>query len=209
MDKMIGAAIGSSLIGAASAKSAANKQSAAASNDLALKKDIYDQTTGFFEPYRNAGENALNLYTQQVGEEYTQSPGYQFGLQGGVDAITAAGSVAGGVQSGATQKALTKFGQDYATGDYNNWLNRVQGMMSSGQNAAGQQAAAGQNYSQGAGNAYANMGNASAAGAIGVGNALQGGISNGLSLYQYQNQLTQPPQQGSVYNATMANGGIY
>ena len=43
----------------------------------------------------------------------------------------------------------------------------------------------------GVSNALAAQGNAAAAGAIGVGNALQGGIQNGLGIWQYQQQQRQ------------------
>ena len=55
-----------------------------------------------------------------------------------------------------------------------------------GQSAAGAQANAATNAAAGVSNAYGNIGNAQAAGAIGVGNALSGTINNGLSLWQYQ-----------------------
>lgn len=194
----VAAAIGgSALLGAYSASKSAEAQTNAANNDLALQREIYDDTSQKFQPYLESGNNALAGYNYELGmgerpEGYggfQQTPGYQFGLQQGMDAVEARGAVNGGVNSGSTLTALNRFGQDYATGEYNNYLNRLGGLMSSGQNAAGQQAAAGQNYAQGAGNAYANIGNAQAAGIIGVNNALQGGIQNGISLYQYQQGL--------------------
>lgn len=200
--------VGSALLGASSASKAADAQSWAAEKQRDLEKEMFDTTTGFFEPYREAGENYLNIYQDQLGTEYTKSPGYDHRLQGGLDAITASGVQRGGLNSGAQQKALLEYGQEFAANDRGNWLDRVGGMMSNGQNASGQLAAAGNRYATGAGDAYANMGNASAAGVIGVNNAIQGGIQNGLSLYQYQNDLARP-----VVNNTRAavtgNGGLY
>lgn len=123
------------------------------------------------------------------GTEYggfTKTPGYDFRLQEGVDAVQA--SVAGqrGLNSGNALKALTRYGQDYASGEYNNYLNRLTGLTGLGQSSAAMSANAGQNFATGASNAYANAGNAQAAGAIGVGNALQGGINNFANLWGYQ-----------------------
>ena len=46
-----------------------------------------------------------------------------------------------------------------------------------------------------AANAYANQGNASAAGYMGMSNALMGGVQNGLGLWNYNNNLQQPAGQ--------------
>ena len=151
---MIGAAIGSTLIGAASANKAAKAQTNAANSDIALQREIYEDTSAKFQPFLDSGQNALAGYNFELGmgerpegyRGFQQTPGYQFGLQQGMDAVEARGAVSGGVNSGSTLTALNRFGQDYATGEYNNYLNRLSGVMSSGQNAAGQQAAAGQNF---------------------------------------------------------------
>jgi hypothetical protein len=59
-------------------------------------------------------------------------------------------------------------------------------MAQGGQSAAGAQANAATNTAAGVSNAYGNIGNAQAAGAIGVGNAFNSGINNFLSYSQYQ-----------------------
>ena len=130
-----------------------------------------------------AAENGTGGFEYQG---YEQTPGYDFRLNQGLDAIASNSAMRGGIGSGAMQQRLLEYGQDYATNDYSNYLNRLTGFASNGQNAAGAQAASNQFYSQQAGNAYGAMGNAQAAGAIGVGNALQGGIQNGMGWLGYQ-----------------------
>ncbi|MGB1390991.1 MAG: hypothetical protein ACPG61_19115, partial [Paracoccaceae bacterium] len=49
--------VGSSLIGAASANRAADAQTDAANNELALRERIYDETTQRFEPFLREGRN--------------------------------------------------------------------------------------------------------------------------------------------------------
>lgn len=132
---------------------------------------------------------------------YTKTPGYDFRLKQGTNAIESSAAARGGLNSGSTLKALNRYGQDYATGEYNNYLNRLAGKSASGQNAAGQQAAAGQQFTANSGNALQQYGNAAAAGAIGVGNSLQNGLSNWVGLNQYQKSLSGQNNSGSWWKA--------
>ena len=255
---------GSSLLGASSASKAAKSQSRAADAQIALQREIYEDTSKKFQPYRQAGNNALAAYlfdmgltseapvfgakTPQVrtvvtpGEQgtfnpgsgqftggtddvttykvggrsfndmaaaqayaksqatggttyggYTASPEYEWQLSEGLGAVNALAGARGGLNSGATLQALQERGQGLASMDRANYMNRLSGLVDMGMGAAGNQANAGANYASGASNdasgasnALANKGNAQAAGAIGVGNAIQGGISNGLNLWGYQ-----------------------
>ena len=66
----IGAAIGgiaSGLMGASSAKKAASAQSRAADAQIALQREIYNDTSKKFQPYRQAGNNALAAYLYDMG----------------------------------------------------------------------------------------------------------------------------------------------
>ena len=118
---------------------------------------------------------------------YTRTPGYDFRLNQGIDAIQAGAAARGGLYSGAAMKALQQHGQDYATGEYTNYLARLAGMTDTGVAAAGNQANAGANMGAGVAGALGAKGNASAAGAIGVGNAFSGGIDNILGYMAYKN----------------------
>lgn len=131
---------------------------------------------------------------------YTKTPGYDFRLKEGMNALEGSAAARGGLFSGASMKSLNRYGQDYATGEYQNFLNRLGGVVSSGQSAAGQQGAAGQNFVNSASNALSNMGNAQAAGAIGSANAINQGIGNALNVWQYQKALnSQPNWSGGIY----------
>lgn len=132
---------------------------------------------------------AANPVGGQEYQGYTATPGYDFRLQQGLGAVDMSAAARGGLNSGATLKASQQFGRNLATEDYGNYLNRLTGMASNGQNAAGAQGASNQFYSQQAGNALAAGGNAAAAGAIGFNNALQGGISNYFGYMGQQNAL--------------------
>lgn len=80
--------------------------------------------------------------------EYQKTPGYDFRLQEGQRGLMSAMNAAGtGKDSGSTLKAMTKFGQDYATNDYNRWLSGVSQIAGYGQFGVSTTANAAQNYS--------------------------------------------------------------
>ena len=124
--------------------------------------------------------------------EWQADPGYQFRLKSGNDSVNALAGARGGLNSGRTLQALSDYNQGMASQEFGNIYRRLGGMTDMGMSAAQMSGQASQNAAAGVSNALAAKGNAAAAGAIGVGNALQGGISNGLSLWQYQKGLQQP-----------------
>lgn len=128
---------------------------------------------------------------------FTATPGYDFRLQEGVNALRAGQAGQSGMVSGRTMRDLTKYGQDYASSEYGNYLARLAGLTDMGTGAAANMANAGANYASQASNALAGAGNAAAAGAIGVGNAINSGIQNGLGIYGYMQGLNSTGQQGS------------
>lgn len=185
--------IGASLIGAGSASRSARRatdaQTEAANRDLALQREIYDETSANFAPYRQGGIQDYNALRSEVGTSFQESPGYQFAFGEGVRALEGSAAAGGNVRSGATQKALTTYGQGMANQEYGNWLSRLGSLAGMGQAAAGNQAAAGANFGQMSSNALAGLGNAQSAGAIAQGNAFQGGINNALGAYQMSQMM--------------------
>lgn len=66
----IGAAIGgiaSGLLGASSAKKAASAQQSSAQAQIDLQREIYNKTSQKFQPYQQAGQNALAAYMYDMG----------------------------------------------------------------------------------------------------------------------------------------------
>lgn len=120
---------------------------------------------------------------------FQASPGYQYALDQGNASINALAGAKGGLNSGATLKALQENGIGMQNQEYGNWWNRLSGLAGSGQNAAANQGTAMGNAAAGVSQAYSNIGNAQAAGAIGVSNAINGGVQNYLGYQQYQQGL--------------------
>jgi len=112
---------------AAAAQKAAQQQVDAANLMQQTYAKQQEQIRTDLAPWRQAGAAAMTDYQNAVKAgpgEYTQSPGYQARLDEGQKAITNRASQHGNVLSGATMKAAARFGQDYATQDYDNFLNR-------------------------------------------------------------------------------------
>lgn len=187
------------VIGGNAAKSAASTQAKAAAAALAEQRRQFDLVRGDQAPYREAGVEALtrlrsfqdpNLTAAEVMAE----PGYQFGLEQGLGNIQNTAAAAGGLYSGNALKALTRYGNDYASTKYGDSWNRLQATQDSrwnrfaslagiAQKGNSQVASAGQNYANQFGDISMSNANAQAAAGIAranlMGNALNGVISAG------------------------------
>lgn len=99
-----------------------------AANAYAAPQSGYAAPAAGAEP-GTYGDVAAPSYTAPVYQDpgkfsytaadYTQSPGYQFQLDRGLDAIQSSQASRGAMYSGATQKALLKFSQGLAAQDFN------------------------------------------------------------------------------------------
>lgn len=81
-------------------------------------------------------------------ETFRSTPGYQFQLDEGRNAILGSNASRGLLNSGATAKALTKYGQGLADSTYQNYINNLLGFTNIGSDAAKTIVGAG-NYSEG------------------------------------------------------------
>ena len=225
-----GAVVGSSLIGASASRSAAGTQAAAAEQGTAAQERMFERQVQLQEPWRKAGEAALNKLIpltdyQKFGmSQFQADPGYAFRLSEGQKALERSAAARGGLLSGATGKALTRYGQEMGSQEYQNAFNRyqaeraaqlqpLQSLAGVGQtsantltNAAGQ---LGSNIAEGIGSAAA----ARASGYVGGANALTSGLGTYLNYSQGQNMLNALQNQrlvnqygaGNVY--TPSGGG--
>jgi hypothetical protein len=237
MSAVAAAVAGSSLIGGImgsnSASKAAEAQAASAREALALQKQMYGETVARNKPFYDTGVGANNRLATMLGTggnagdadygsmtrnfsmaDYlnNQDPGYQFGLDTGMNALNAQNAATGGAQSGAAMKAAQRYGVDYGSTKYNDAYNRytnnrsniynmLSGQGNVGLNAANNTSAAGTNYANAGGADITGAGNAAASGYIGSANAYNsaiGGITNAYNQYN-ANQM---------YNARTAAMGV-
>lgn len=206
-------AIGGALIASNASKSAANTQAAASDRATQLSRDQYDATTQRNAPFVAGGTQAFNSLLDRLGlsgnvsapgyntfgkaptaQDVMNEPGYQFGQQQGQQAIDRQLNARGMTNSGAQIKAASRFGTDYATGQYGNAFSRLQqgnqqaynqlsGVAGMGQASANNTAAAGQQFASQAGSNMIGAANAQAANTIGQGNIWGNALNQGLSAY--------------------------
>lgn len=164
----------------------------------------YEQQRADQMPWLDAGRKSLaDLSSQmQAGgfnnnmdpSQIANDPGYQFRMAEGQKALERSASARGMLNSGGALKSLAAYSQGLASDEYQNaWnrnetgninrYNRLAGMAGVGQQAANTLGGMSGQYNgmlgQSANNMssiYGDIGNARAAGAMGVGNAVQGGF---------------------------------
>lgn len=120
---------------------------------------------------------------QQAFDIFRNSTGYQFRLGQGMDAINSGYAANGLLQSGAAQKALQRYGQDYASNEFGNYLGYLSNQQGVGLSGASALAGVGQNYVNNVSSNNNSAGSAAANAAIAKGNAtanMWGGIANGI-----------------------------
>lgn len=181
--------LGGALYGNYSNNKAADAANAGLESSNALQKYMYDQTRADYKPYRQAGYDALSQIQGLLSDPsaITKQADYQFGLQQGTNALNSGAASRGMTYSGAQQKALQRYGQDYAGTKLNESYNRLAGIAGIGQQATGSTTAAGSNYANNVGNALQTAGN-NQAGAY-VGNAQNWMNAFGqMANYNQQNQ---------------------
>ncbi len=208
--------IGGAIISGNAAKDAAALQAQASheANQLQSRmwdeqKQMYqqarDQSRADFEPWRQSGVGALGEMGSQDfrrdfgANDFVQDPGYAFRMAEGQKALERSAAARGGLQSGGLMKSLARYGQEFASGEYQNAYSRFNadrdrrfgrlsniagmgqasaaGMANASGNYAQQMGAAGQNYAGNVGNNLMGAANAQGAAGIAGANAWSGALS--------------------------------
>lgn len=123
----------------------------------------------------------------QAIEDFYASPDYQIAFDEGQKMIEGSAAARGGLFSGNTGVALTKYGQDYGNRLYNQYANRLMGLAGFGQGSATATGQFGAGAAQGYGNALLYGGQAQANQFANFNNAIQSGLNNYL-FYDYLRQ---------------------
>ena len=206
------AILGSAALGAVASRSAAKTQAGAADRAADVQRSQFEQTREDQAPYREAGYNALANLQRTAGNvpgafkfgdyEFKADPSYGFRLAEGQKALERQAAARGGLISGRALKEATRFGQEMGSQEYGNAYNRAltsygtdvarenqlynrqAALAGIGQTATNLVGTAGQNYATNVGNLMTGAGAATAAGQVGMSNALTGGLGTYLNYTQ-------------------------
>lgn len=217
----VAAAIGgSALIGYMGSQSAAGKQSDAAGQSLAMQKQMFDYQKNIQAPYQQAGTQALTQMQDPRFQknfsmsDFNTSPGYQFSLQQGNNALKAAQAASGNSVSGAGMAALGQYNQGMANNEYqqafnnyqsqlNNQYGRLSTLASGGAGANSAMAGAANNFANQSSSVMSSNAKAQAGASMAGANAIGQGISG---IAGYMNRPTPPP--ASSGGMSMAGGNF-
>lgn len=168
---------GGSILNDITGKNAQNDALAAQTRGMesanASLSNAYGQQQEYLNPYAQAGTTALDQYAKGNfvnPQDIANNPAYQFRLAEGTKAVNSNALARGMGQSGATMKALMKYGQGLASTEYDNAYNRenqrLGNLTGMGQNAANNLSNAAGSFGSNLSNNYTGLGNAQASSAI-------------------------------------------
>lgn len=215
-----GAVVGSAVIGGVAANKAAKTQAGSADRAADLQYEQFERQVELQEPWRKAGEQALNKliplaseYKQFGTQQFQADPGYAFRMSEGMKGLERSAAARGGLLSGSAMKGIQRFGQDLASQEYQNAFNRyqtertarlapLQSLAGVGQTSAQTLGQAGQTMASNVGEMMTSGAAARASGYVGQANALTGALNTGLNYYQNQqlmNRMMPQPPAGVTY----------
>lgn len=166
---------------------------------------------------QGASGNLLANFTEKdFWDDPVTKLGFQFGMDEGTKGLNRQLSSIGGLNSGAALKALTRFGNDYASTkgseSFNRFnvnqdktFNRLASLAGVGQQASQQMGSQAMATGQSIGNNIMGAGNARAASYIGTSNAITDGVGQGVNWWQQQQRLNKSPSNPTYMTPS---GGI-
>jgi len=203
------ATVASAAIGSSASSKAARAQSNAAAQDLALRKQMYEEQVARAQPFLQAGQGGVNRLSELLGvggdtgaagygslggpftmETFQKDPFYQYSLGQGIKDLERTAASRGGLLSGATIRGYKGVqGKEYENAFnryYTGRANTLAPYMSLGQlgsTTLGNLSGASQNYAGGASGAYGTMGAARASNYENQGNILNQLLNVGAQAY--------------------------
>lgn len=183
---------------AQAAEDAAHLQNDQYSTTQANLKPYMDLGSSYIDPLKNALANSMltQQFSAPTAAQAQATPGYQFTQTQGLKAVQNSAAARGLGVSGAAMKGAASYATGLADSTYNdvfnralqtfntnyssaaNNVNRLQGIVGSGQNAAATNGSLGAAAVGNIGNTLTSGANASAAGTVGSANAASGALSS-------------------------------
>lgn len=233
-----GASLAGGLLSSNAANKAAKTQARAADQATALQREQYEKNLELNKPFYEAGLKGQDYLLNYLGiggnpnapgygagmkpfdaSMMYEDPGYGFRLSEGINALNKTAAARGGMLSGRALAEAARYGQDYASNEYQNaynryWntrnqiLNPVQSLLGQSQTTANNLGTAGQNYATRAGETMQGAANARASGYMGSANALSQALSGAAVPYMNYSMMSSfAPQGGSDLTSNYAAAG--
>jgi len=140
---------------------------------------------------------------QQSLTALQNSPGYQFRLGEGLKALERSAAARGTLLTGGTLKGLTRYGQEFASNEYDKRYQQEMELARMGQSAAMGSAGLNTDYGRMAGDLLTQQGNVNAAGKTGAANAWNEGLGGAGNAFMQMYGLSQMyPGGGGGYPGT-------
>lgn len=195
-----GAAIlGAALIGGGASIYGANKassqQAKAGNQALAFQQQVYGENKNNLAPWMESGKGANDLLSSFYGlngtspalgdsalARFKESPDYKFAFGEGMGALENSAAAKGGLLGGNQIRRTVEYGQGMASNNLSNYLARIGGISQQGLGAASALAGNGTAMSGQIGATMGNIGQAQAAGTVGMANGVNSTLNN-LLLY--------------------------
>lgn len=226
---IVGSAVIGGVVASNSASKAANAQKDAAQLASNTELEQYRQNREDMQPWREAGAGALGQLTTGTAAggdfnrdftlaDFTKDPGYDFRMQQEQQALERSAAARGGALGGAALKGIARYGQDYASGEYQNAynrfnndrtqrFNRLASLAGVGQTATRDVAQQGAQVASNVGNNIIGAGNAQASSYVGQGNAISGATNTLGNFAMNKYYMSQMPGGATTMPTTPSYGG--
>lgn len=234
-------AAGGAAIQKRAADKAARAQTNASRESIAAQQSSEERALALQRPFFNAGYAANAALLDLTGidrsklggdaapgspedlssyakYDFKTDPGYDFRMGEGIKALDRSAAARGVLNSGGQGRKLVRYGQDYASNEYQNVYNRIAQIAGFGGQSAAQSSNVVFNTGQGVGGALVNAGEARASGFAASGNALANALGQGAKAFGFFRQFSdgslQPPitlssNASNVFNRSIAMSNAF
>lgn len=185
------------LIGSNAASSAASAETSALNKAYDFQTGVYDTTQTNLNPYISGGKSALSGLEAFLGlgdttgtgqggnalssyKAFQQTPYYTFPLQQGTQTMEQSAAAKGLDLTGGQLAGLNKYGQNYASSNFSQYISALSGLANLGQSSSVNLGQQGNTAASNVSNIQSGVASAEGSGIIGSANALRQGLS-GLS----------------------------
>lgn len=160
-----------------------NNMSQGYQGQYAANTDVYNQQMDLYNQAVQQQSTFKQLTPEEINAQLSQTPGYQFQLGQGVDALQRAASSKGILNSGRLMQGLVDYGQGLASQTYGTRVQQLSNLLGAGQQAAQGANQLSQNVGQGSAAIYGNLGDNLANSMLSGSNSMMQGVLQGNQNY--------------------------